>query len=162
MTSIHDFSAQSLDGDEISLSQFAGQVLLIVNVASECGFTAQYSGLQSLYARFHEQGFSVLAFPCNQFGGQEPGDAGQIRHFCTDRYAVTFPMFGKVDVNGPDALPLYDWLKTQKSGLLGSARIKWNFTKFLIGRDGQVLARYGPASSPHSLIKPIETALGAN
>lgn len=162
MTSIYDFSARSLNGEEIPLSQFAGQVLLIVNVASECGFTRQYSALQSLYTQFHKLGFSVLGFPCNQFGGQEPGDAGQIRQFCNDRYAVTFPMFDKVNVNGPDALPLYDWLKAQKSGILGSTRIKWNFTKFLIGRDGQVLARYGSGCRPGTLIKPIDAALGIN
>lgn len=159
MTSIYDFTATSIHGEHVSLASFEGQVLLIVNVASECGFTKQYTGLQALYKRYQTQGFAVLGFPCNQFGGQEPGEAEQINQFCTERYAITFPMFDKIKVNGPDAHPLYDWLKTQKSGILGSSRIKWNFTKFLVGRDGRVLQRYGSTTKPETLVKPIEAAL---
>lgn len=159
MNTITDFSADSIQGDKRSLAQFKGQVLLIVNVASECGFTKQYEELQILHERYHSQGFSVLGFPCNQFGGQEPGTASQIQTFCNDQYAVTFPMFDKINVNGPDAHPLYAWLKTQKTGILGSSNIKWNFTKFLIGRDGKVLARYGSTTKPLALTKAIETAL---
>lgn len=159
MTSVYDFSALSIDGEHVCLSSFRGQILLIVNVASDCGFTKQYAGLQALYAQYQNQGLSVLGFPCNQFRGQEPGNAEQISQFCTERYSVTFPMFDKISVNGPDAHPLYDWLKAQKSGILGSSRIKWNFTKFLVDRDGQVVQRYGPATKPETLVKPIEVAL---
>lgn len=159
MTSAHDFSALSIHGEPVSLAAFKGQVLLIVNVASECGFTGQYTGLQALHQHYQGRGFSVLGFPCDQFGSQEPGSAEQIHRFCTERYSVTFPMFDKIKVNGADAHPLYDWLKDRKSGILGSARIKWNFTKFLVGRDGQVLQRYGPAAKPETLAQPIEAAL---
>lgn len=159
MSTIYDFSVRTLDGQDVTLKQYKGQVLLIVNVASECGFTGQYAGLQELYTRYREQGFSVLAFPCNQFGAQEPGDNEQIRLFCTDRYGVTFPVFDKVEVNGPGAIGLYDWLKTQKSGILGSSSIKWNFTKFLIGRTGQVLGRYGPTTKPEALENELSKAL---
>lgn len=159
MPSIHDFSARSIQGEPLSLADFQGQVLLIVNVASECGFTRQYHELQSLHERYQPQGFSVLGFPCNQFGRQEPGTPDGILKFCREEYAVTFPLFDKIDVNGPDAHPLYVWLKTQKTGILGSSNIKWNFTKFLIGRDGQVLARYGSTTKPLALAKTIEAAL---
>lgn len=161
MTSIARFSAPSVTGEPVPLDQFKGQVLLIVNVASHCGFTRQYTDLQTLYSTYQSQGFSVLAFPCNQFGAQEPGSASDIRQFCTDRYAITFPLFDKIDVNGPDTHPLYAWLKAQKNGILGSTSIKWNFTKFLVGRDGQVLGRYGSTTKPLALIKPIEAALAA-
>lgn len=159
MTSISSFSAESLRGEQVPLKQFQGQVLLIVNVASECGFTGQYRDLQNLYEKYRAQGFAVLGFPCNQFGGQEPGSADNILQFCTQQYAVTFPMFNKIDVNGPQAHPLYSWLKTQKSGILGTSSIKWNFTKFLIGRNGQVEGRYGSTTKPLALSKTIETAL---
>lgn len=161
MRSIYDFSVRTIHDEPISLAHFKGQVLLVVNVASECGYTGQYSGLQALYTRYHAQGFSVLGFPCNQFGRQEPGDDKTIHQFCTERYVVSFPMFSKIEVNGPHALPLYDWLKTQKTGILGSSSIKWNFTKFLIGRDGQVLERYGPTTKPEALESAINNALGA-
>ena len=159
MTLFYDFSAPSIHGEHVSLASFRGQVLLIVNVASDCGFTNQYAGLQTLHTQYHDQGFSVLGFPCNQFRGQEPGNAQQINQFCTERYAVTFPMFDKIKVNGPDAHPLYAWLKAQKRGIFGSSRIKWNFTKFLVSRDGQVLHRYSSATKPETLMKPIEAAL---
>ncbi|QGD80266.1 glutathione peroxidase [Bordetella holmesii] len=159
MTTLYDFSAASLDGTELPLAQWRGQVVLVVNVASHCGFTPQYSGLEALQQRFAGQGFSVLAFPCNQFGRQEPGDAAEIRSFCDTRYGVTFPMFAKIDVNGGDAHPLYRWLKEQKPGVLGTEAIKWNFTKFLVGRDGQVIARYAPTDAPGSLTEAIEQAL---
>lgn len=159
MTDITAFSADSLQGQQTSLAQFRGQVLLVVNVASECGFTKQYRELQILQDRYHDQGFSVLAFPCNQFGQQEPGTAEQIQNFCSTNYAVSFPVFAKIDVNGPHAHPLYAWLKKQKTGILGSSNIKWNFTKFLIGRDGHVLARYGSTTKPLALAKTIESAL---
>lgn len=161
MTSLYDFSAPSLGGEPVSLAQFEGKVLLIVNVASECGFTGQYQALQALYDKYHAQGFFVLGFPCNQFGAQEPGSSEEIAQFCTERYSVTFPMFDKINVNGPDAHPLYRWLKAQKSGVLGSPGIKWNFTKFLIGRNGQVLGRYGSTTKPEALVKPLEAALAS-
>lgn len=159
MTLLYDFSAPSIHGEHMSLASFRDQVLLIVNVASDCGFTNQYAGLQALHAQYQKQGFSVLGFPCNQFRGQEPGNASQINQFCTERYAVTFPMFDKIKVNGPGAHPLFAWLKTQKRGIFGSSQIKWNFTKFLVSRDGQVLHRYGSTAKPEALIKPIEAAL---
>src|SRR5690606_23914344 len=134
MTSIYSFSAQALDGESIALSRYEGQVLLVVNVASECGFTPQYEGLEALYKEYRALGFSVLGFPCNQFGHQEPGSADEIAGFCSSKYAVTFPMFDKIDVNGPTAHPLFSWLKSEKAGVLGSQNIKWNFTKFLLGR----------------------------
>ncbi|AZY49189.1 glutathione peroxidase [Bordetella avium] len=161
MTTFYDFSAPSLSAEPIPLSQWRGQVVLVVNVASQCGFTPQYSGLEALYQRFGAQGFTVLGFPCNQFGRQEPGDADEIRRFCDTRYGITFPLFAKIDVNGGDAHPLFRWLKSQKPGVLGTEAIKWNFTKFLIGRDGQVLARYAPTDAPDSLVADIEKALAA-
>jgi glutathione peroxidase len=161
-STIHAFSAISLQGEPIDLSRYAGLVLLVVNVASECGFTPQYQGLQDLYRQYKDQGFAVLGFPCNQFGGQEPGDAQQISAFCASNYGVEFPMFQKIEVNGPGAHPLYSWLKAEKAGILGSAAIKWNFTKFLVGRDGKVLRRYGPTVKPEGLRADVERALAAN
>jgi glutathione peroxidase len=161
MTSVHDFSAQTLTGEARDLSAYRGQVLLIVNVASQCGFTPQYAGLEALERKYAARGFHVLGFPCNQFGAQEPGDAAEIASFCALTYDVSFPMFAKVEVNGPAADPLYAFLKRAKRGLLGSEGIKWNFTKFLVGKDGQVLARYAPNATPGSLEPDIEAALEA-
>ena len=158
MAGIYDFTASSLAGDEIPLKQFEGQVLLIVNTASACGFTPQYKGLEVLYRTLGPRGFSVLGFPCNQFGGQEPGDSRQIEQFCTTNYAISFPMFSKIDVNGSDTHPLYQYLKNAKSGLLG-ASIKWNFTKFLVDRTGQVIARHAPTAKPEGLTREIEALL---
>ena len=143
------------------LGSFAGQVLLIVNVASRCGFTEQYTGLEALHRRYREAGLAVLGFPCDQFGHQEPGDAAEIREFCTLNYQVSFPLFAKIEVNGAAAHPLYMFLKTARPGLLGSEAIKWNFTKFLVGRDGAVLRRYAPADKPESLAADIEASLAA-
>ncbi|MFW7341429.1 glutathione peroxidase [Pollutimonas sp. H1-120] len=161
MTTLHSFSATSLQGEHIDLSRYADQVLLVVNVASECGFTPQYAGLETLYREYRDRGFAVLAFPCNQFGRQEPGDPDQISAFCSTNYGVDFPLFEKIEVNGPQAHPLYNWLKNEKAGVLGSQAIKWNFTKFLLGRDGRVLRRYGPATKPEALRADIEKALQA-
>jgi glutathione peroxidase len=158
MPGVYDFSAKSLAGDEVPLQRFEGQVLLIVNTASQCGFTPQYRGLEDLYREFSARRFAVLGFPCNQFGGQEPGNASEISTFCTTKYDVTFPMFDKIDVNGPNVHPLYDYMKREKSGLLGSS-IKWNFTKFLVDRTGQVTARHAPTTRPESLKKDIEALL---
>jgi glutathione peroxidase len=158
MASIYDFTATSLAGEEVPLKRYEGQVLLIVNTASQCGFTPQYKGLQELHQTFCPRGFSVLGFPCNQFGHQEPGDSREIEQFCTTNYGVTFPMFAKIDVNGGNAHPLYRYLKEEKSGLLGSA-IKWNFTKFLIDRAGQVMTRYAPTARPDGLTREIEALL---
>lgn len=158
MTAIYDFSAQSLSGADVPLKRFEGQVLLIVNTASACGFTPQYRGLQQLHETYADRGFAVLGFPCNQFGAQEPGDATQISQFCETRFAVTFPMFAKIDVNGSDAHPLYRYLTHEKFGLLGPS-IKWNFTKFLIDRAGRVAGRYAPNVRPESLTKEIEALL---
>jgi glutathione peroxidase len=158
MASVHDFTATSLAGEEIPLKRFEGQVLLIVNTASACGFTPQYMGLEALHQSLSPRGFSVLGFPCNQFGSQEPGDARQIEQFCTSNYAVTFPMFAKIDVNGSSAHPLYQYLKAEKSGLLGSS-IKWNFTKFLVDRSGKVAARHAPTTKPEGLTQQIEALL---
>jgi glutathione peroxidase len=158
MAGIYDFTAKSLAGEEVSLKRFEGQVLLIVNTASACGFTPQYKGLEALHRQLGSRGFSVLGFPCNQFGSQEPGDAGQIERFCGSNYAVTFPMFDKIDVNGSRAHPLYQYLKNEKSGLLGPS-IKWNFTKFLVDRSGKVVARHAPTARPESLTREIEGLL---
>jgi glutathione peroxidase len=158
MAGIYDFSAKSLSGEETPLKQFEGQVLLIVNTASACGFTPQYKGLETLHQELAPRGFAVLGFPCNQFGGQEPGDATQIEQFCSTNYAITFPMFAKVDVNGDNAHPLFKYLKNAKSGLLGSS-IKWNFTKFLVDRSGKVVARHAPTARPESLTREIEALL---
>ena len=158
MSGIYDFTAQSLAGEEVPLRRFEGQVLLIVNTASACGFTPQYKGLEALHRDLSPRGFAVLGFPCNQFGAQEPGDAKAIGAFCESKYNVTFPMFAKIDVNGGKAHPLYEYLKREKSGLLGSS-IKWNFTKFLVDRAGQVVARHAPTATPQGLKKEIEALL---
>lgn len=155
MASIYDFTADDINGVARSLELWRGQVLLIVNVASKCGFTPQYEGLEALHAAHSGRGFAVLGFPCNQFGHQEPGDAEEIKRFCSLTYGVTFPMFSRIEVNGPNAHPLYRWLKGQKPGLLGSEAIKWNFTKFLVDRDGQVRHRYAPMDAPEKLEKDI-------
>lgn len=149
-----------IDGTETDLSAYSGQVLLIVNTASACGYTPQYQGLQALYQRFKDQGFSVLGFPCNQFGSQEPGTADEIQDFCEKKFSVTFPLFAKIDVNGPNTHPLYQQLKSAKPGLLGSQDIKWNFTKFLVSRDGQVQKRYGSQKDPNDLEPAVLEALG--
>jgi glutathione peroxidase len=159
MSEIYQFSAKRLGGEAESLESFRGQVLLIVNTASKCGFTYQYEGLEALYRRFHERGFAVLGFPCNQFGSQEPGGTAEIASFCSSRYDVTFPMFAKVDVNGSNAHPLWTYLKSQKSGMLGSG-IKWNFTKFLVGRSGKVIGRFTPQTKPEELAGEIDSLLG--
>jgi glutathione peroxidase len=158
MGGIYDFKAKSLAGEDIALKQFEGQVLLIVNTASACGFTPQYKGLEALYQELAPRGFSVLGFPCNQFGNQEPGDAKQIEQFCASNFGITFPMFAKVDVNGSNAHPLFDYLKSQKAGLLGPS-IKWNFTKFLVDRSGKVVARHAPTAKPEGLAREIEALL---
>jgi glutathione peroxidase len=158
MASIYDFNAKSLAGEDTPLKRFEGEVLLIVNTASACGFTPQYKGLEALQQKYGARGFSVLGFPCNQFGRQEPGSAAEIGQFCSSNYAVTFPMFDKIEVNGDKAHPLYQYLCREKSGLLGSG-IKWNFTKFLIDRSGKVVGRYAPIATPESLTKDIEALL---
>jgi glutathione peroxidase len=158
MSSIYDFTVTSLTGEDVSLKRFAGQVLLIVNTASACGFTPQYKGLEKLQQAYGPRGFSILGFPCNQFGRQEPGNAAQIQQFCASNYAVSFPMFDKIDVNGDHAHPLYQYLKGEKSGLLGPS-IKWNFTKFLVDRSGKVVARHAPTTTPEALTKEIEALL---
>jgi glutathione peroxidase len=158
MAGIYDFTARSLAGEDVPLKRYEGQVLLIVNTASACGFTPQYRGLEALHKALHARGFSVLGFPCNQFGSQEPGDARQIEQFCASNYAITFPMFAKIEVNGGNAHPLYQYLKNQKSGLLG-ASVKWNFTKFLVDRSGKVVARHAPTANPEGLTKEIEALL---
>jgi glutathione peroxidase len=158
MASIYDFNATSLTGEDTPLKRFAGQVLLIVNTASACGFTPQYKGLEVLQQKYAARGFSVLGFPCNQFGRQEPGSAAEIGQFCSSNYAVSFPMFDKIDVNGDNAHPLYQYLKNEKSGLLGSS-IKWNFTKFLIDRSGKVVGRHAPTTTPEQLTRDIEGLL---
>ena len=159
MTTAYDFSAQDIDGRERSLSEYQGKALLIVNVASRCGFTPQYTGLEALWREFGPQGLVVLGFPCDQFGHQEPGDEAAIRDFCALNFGVTFPMFAKVEVNGPGAHPLWALLRLDKRGLLGTGAIKWNFTKFLVGRDGRVLARYAPRTRPEALLGAIDRAL---
>ena len=159
MASVHDFTVDDIHGKPVPLDRYKGEVLLIVNVASECGFTPQYKGLEALQKRFHDRGFDVLGFPCNQFGGQEPGTEAEIATFCETSFGVTFPMFSKVDVNGERAAPLWQHLKSARPGLLGTEAIKWNFTKFLVGRDGQVLARYAPNDTPESIAADVEKAL---
>ena len=152
---IYDFQAKSIEGKDVSLSQFKGKPLLIVNVASECGFTPQYDGLEKLYKKYHQKGFEVLGFPCNQFGGQEPGTDQEIQSSCKMRFGVTFPLFSKVDVNGANAHPLYQYLVKEKPGFLGLKKIKWNFTKFLVDKNGQVVKRYAPTAKPESLENDI-------
>ncbi|MEO5609915.1 MAG: glutathione peroxidase [Ornithinibacter sp.] len=160
MTSLSDFSAPTLGGEECPLSDYDGKVVLVVNTASKCGFTPQYAGLEELWKELGDEGLVVLGFPCNQFGSQEPGASGEIEEFCQVNYGVTFPMFAKVDVNGDDAHPVFEWLKSQKKRLLGG-RIKWNFTKFLIGRDGQVIDRFAPNTEPAAIADDIRVALAA-
>ncbi len=159
MTGLQDLSARALDGSEVPLSAFGGKVLLIVNTASQCGFTPQYAGLQALYDEYKDRGFAVLGFPCNQFGQQEPGGEAEIGAFCERNFGVGFPMFAKVDVNGPDTHPVYAWLKREAPGLLGSRSIKWNFTKFLVDRDGRVVDRFAPTTKPEQLRQAIEKLL---
>jgi glutathione peroxidase len=156
MTSVYDFSATAIDGAETALEQYRGQVLLIVNTASKCGFTGQYAGLEALHRQFADRPFQVLGFPCNQFGAQEPGKAAEIASFCSMTFGVDFPMFDKVEVNGPGRHPLYAWLTSQKKGLLGTRDIKWNFTKFLTDREGRVVARYAPQVEPEAIAADIE------
>lgn len=162
MTAIHDIPLTRLDGSATTLEAWRGQVLLIVNVASQCGLTPQYVGLEALHRRFAARGFSVLGFPCNQFGGQEPGEAQDIAQFCSLTYDVTFPMFAKVDVNGEQAHPLWKHLKGERPGLLGTEAIKWNFTKFLIDRGGNVVKRYAPTDEPDGIAKDVERYLDIN
>ncbi len=159
--SIYDFSATSLGGEKADLAACKGKVLLVVNVASRCGFTPQYEGLEKVYEKYRERGFEVLAFPCNQFGSQEPGEAGEIAEFCESKFGVRFPMFDKVDVNGDGAHPLFKWLKDRAPGILGTRDIKWNFTKFLVGRDGKVVGRYAPTTKPEAIAGDIEKQLAA-
>jgi len=159
MTTIADFTVTTNRGAELALKDKLGTVLLVVNTASKCGFTPQYDGLEKLYQTYKDRGFEVLGFPCNQFGAQEPGDAEEIAQFCKVNFGVTFPLMAKIDVNGANASPLYGWLKTEAKGLMGSTSIKWNFTKFLIGRDGTVVKRYGPTDKPEAIARDIEALL---
>ncbi|MFC3682496.1 glutathione peroxidase [Hydrogenophaga luteola] len=159
MSSIYDFQAQSIDGRPVPLSKYRGQPLLIVNTASACGFTPQFAGLEQLHQTYGERGLVVLGFPCNQFGSQDPGSDSEIATFCQRNYGVSFPMMSKIDVNGAEAHPLYRWLTAEAPGLLGSKAIKWNFTKFLVGRDGRVIKRYAPQDAPEKLAGDIEAAL---
>ncbi len=159
MTDAYDFSAKNIDGEEQSLSAYRGKAMLIVNTASKCGFTPQYTGLQKLWDKYQEKGLVVLGFPCDQFGHQEPGDAEEIKNFCSLTYDVDFPMFEKVEVNGNGAHPLWKWLKKEKSGLLGLEAIKWNFTKFLVDRNGKVIKRYAPTDTPEKIEKDIAALL---
>ncbi|GAA0337936.1 glutathione peroxidase [Sphingomonas oligophenolica] len=160
MTAITEMSVKAADGSTVDLSVYAGKVLLIVNTASKCGFTPQYEGLEALHRRYADRGFEVLGFPCNQFGGQEPGDAAEIANFCTLSYDVTFPVFAKIDVNGDNADPLFERLKSEAPGLLGSKAIKWNFTKFLVDRSGKTVARYAPTTKPGDIEADILKLLG--
>ncbi|MFP5465686.1 MAG: glutathione peroxidase [Gammaproteobacteria bacterium] len=159
MASIYDVEAKQLNGEPVTLDQFKGKALLIVNTASKCGFTPQYQALEAVYRKFKDRGLQILGFPCNQFGKQEPGDAQEIANFCSTRYEVSFPMFEKIEVNGDGAHPLYRLLKSAAPGVLGSEAIKWNFTKFLVGRDGKVIKRYAPATKPEKIEQDIEAAL---
>jgi glutathione peroxidase len=161
MTTVFDFTVSDIHGQPKGLADYRGKVLLLVNVASQCGFTPQYTGLQSLYERYHERGLEILGFPCNQFGHQEPGSNEQIEQFCETRFSVSFPLFSKVDVNGSSADPLYKYLKHSAPGILGSERIKWNFTKFLVSKDGSRVSRFAPATKPEELVSAIEAMLNA-
>jgi glutathione peroxidase len=161
MSTVYDFEALSIDGQNVALSQLRGRVLLIVNTASACGFTPQFTGLEKLHQQYGAQGLAVIGFPCNQFASQDPGDNTQIADFCQRNYGVSFQMMSKIDVNGADAHPLYQWLKHQAPGILGSQAIKWNFTKFLVGRDGRVIRRYAPQDTPEKIAGDIEAALAA-
>lgn len=155
----YDFTVKNSQNQDESLSKYKGQVTLVVNVASKCGFTPQYKGLEELYREFKAQGFNIIGFPCNQFGAQEPGSNEEIQQFCSLNYDVSFPVMAKVDVNGDDAAPIYKWMKSAAPGLLGTEAIKWNFTKFLIGKDGQVLERYAPQKEPKEIASDIQKAL---
>ena len=159
MASVHDFTVDDIHGKPVPLDRYKGEVLLIVNVASQCGFTPQYKGLEALQKRFHDRGFDVLGFPCNQFGGQEPGTESEIATFCETSFGVTFPLFRKVDVNGDTAAPLYRHLKSARPGLLGTEAIKWNFTKFLVDRNGRVVKRYAPTDTPEKIAKDLGEVL---
>jgi len=159
MASIYDFTVKDIEGKEVKLDHYSGKVMLVVNTASQCCFTPQYKGLEALYEKFHAKGLEVLGFPCNQFGGQEPGDEKEIAQFCELNYGVTFPLFAKVDVNGEHAAPVYKYLKSAKPGLLGSEAIKWNFTKFLVDRDGNVVKRYAPNDTPEAIAGDIQKSL---
>jgi len=159
---VHDFNAKTIDGTDVSLSGYRGKVLLIVNVASRCGFTPQYEGLQKLYGQYHDRGFEVLGFPCNQFGGQEPGTDPEIKNFCSVNYGVNFPLFAKIEVNGDNTHPLYRFLKDARRGLFGTQRIKWNFTKFLVERNGVPVKRYSPQDKPENIAQDIERLLTQN
>lgn len=159
MKTVADFSATLPNGEQVSLADKAGKVLLIVNTASQCGFTPQYEGLEALWRKYRERGFEVIAFPCNQFGGQEAGTADEIAEFCEVNFGLSFPLMARIDVNGSGADPLYEWLKAKAPGVLGTKRIKWNFTKFLIARDGGVVRRYAPSAKPESIEKDIEALL---
>ncbi len=159
MKTIADFTARLPNGEEVSLADKQGKVLLVVNTASKCGFTPQYDGLEALWRKYKDRGFEVVAFPCNQFGGQEPGDAGEIESFCKVNFGVSFPLMGKIEVNGDAATPLYQWLKAEAPGIFGTQKVKWNFTKFLIGRDGKVVKRYAPTAKPGALEADIERLL---
>ncbi|WP_394755919.1 glutathione peroxidase [Rhodoferax sp.] len=161
MRTVYDFEAQQINGQSVALSQFKGKVMLIVNTASACGFTPQFAGLEALHESYGQKGLVVLGFPCNQFGAQDAGSNDEIAEFCQLNYGVSFPMMAKIDVNGAQAHPLYQWLTTEAPGLLGSKAIKWNFTKFLVGKDGQVLKRYAPIDTPAGMAKDIEAALAA-
>jgi glutathione peroxidase len=156
MTTVYDFHVRDIDGNERSLAEWRGKTLLIVNVASKCGFTPQYAGLEALWREQQEHGVAVLGFPCDQFGHQEPGDEAEIRNFCSTSYEVTFPLFAKIEVNGAHADPLYQWLKSEGKGILGSESIKWNFTKFLVDAEGQVIKRYAPTDTPEKIGKDIQ------
>ena len=162
MKSIYDFTVKTSQKTDYPTTSLKGKVMLIVNVASKCGFTPQYTGLENLFKKYSEKGFVVLGFPCNQFGAQEPGDEQEIQQFCSLNYDVTFPMMAKVEVNGSQAEPLFDFLKSSAPGILGTEAIKWNFTKFLIGKDGKVIQRYAPQTKPEELAQDIEKALAAN
>ena len=159
MTTIADFTVATNRGEQLDLKDKLGKVLLVVNTASKCGFTPQYDGLEKLYEQYKDRGFEVLGFPCNQFGAQEPGDADEIAEFCKVNFGVTFPLMAKIDVNGDGASPLFDWMKKEAPGLMGSKAIKWNFTKFLVDREGNVVRRYAPTDKPERLAKDIEALL---
>lgn len=161
MSTLGDFSAKRIDGETLSLKDYEGRVVLVVNTASKCGFTPQFTGLEAVFQRFHDKGFVVLGFPCNQFLNQDPGSDSDIAQFCSLDYGVTFPMFAKIDVNGPDAHPLFQHLTQAAPGLLGSKKVKWNFTKFLVGKDGKVIDRYAPTTKPEDLVADIEKALAS-
>ena len=160
-STVYDFEARQIDGQNIALSAFKGKAMLIVNTASQCGFTPQFGGLEKLHKAYAGKGLVVLGFPCNQFGAQDPGQDSDIATFCQVNYGVSFPMMSKIDVNGPAAHPLYQWLSGEATGLLGSKSIKWNFTKFLVGKDGRVIRRYAPLDKPADLVKDVEAALAA-